>query len=196
VQLSARVGSRLREARPALTMSAQAARTGGGPVAWLQQQLRLGEPPRWAVLAVALVLAVSGCGTLFFWGSLYFGRELCVECVPFGLSTYRFLYWPMADFLLGALCLGSAMMLVRKAKFAFLAATTLALDFVLMAFLAWYQDLFVREKGGPPLQPQFLNLWFIGWGCFLLWFMAHWKQYWMGETSGPALPVARKRGTL
>ena len=85
-------------------------------------------------------------------------------------------------------------MLVRKSKFVFLSGVTLGFDFVFMALLAWYTDLFVRTELEGPLQPQFLNVWFLGWGSFLLWFMHHWRSHW-SSAKGTHLPL-RKTGAI
>mmetsp|Transcript_9990 Transcript_9990/g.25287 ORF Transcript_9990/g.25287 Transcript_9990/m.25287 type:complete len:162 (-) Transcript_9990:458-943(-) len=151
-------------------------------------------PPRWAVLAVAAVLAISGMGTFTFWAGQYLGYPPCVECVPFGLSTFRFLYWPLSDMFLCGLCLFTSFALVRRARFAYLAGVTLGFLFVFMALLAWSKDL----ATGMVMQPQYLNLWFAGWGSFMLWFMHNFRSHWQRAAGG--LPITagtqRKRGAI
>lgn len=157
----------------------------------VQALLRAAEPPKWAVVIVAAVLLISGCGTLYFWTSMYTGREYCVDCVPFGLSTYRFLHWPLSDFFLDLLCFSTAFGLLRKSKFVYLSGVTLAVDFIFMAVLAVYTDL----TSGKQTQPMFLNVWFVGWGSFLLWFMHYWRSHWT-SSSDEALPTQRRTGAI
>mmetsp|Transcript_6825 Transcript_6825/g.15296 ORF Transcript_6825/g.15296 Transcript_6825/m.15296 type:complete len:166 (-) Transcript_6825:354-851(-) len=145
-------------------------------------------PPQWAVYIVALVLFISGCGTFYFWFGLYIGKDFCVDCVPFGLSTFRFLHWPMSDFVLDVLCFVTCFSLVCKGRFVYLFGVTLGFLFIFMAFLAFFMDF----KNGNQTQPLFLNVWFIGWGTFMLWFMHHWRGHWSTSKSNePYLPLKR-----
>ena len=139
----------------------------------------------------------SGCGTFTFWLRLYLGYETCTECVPFGLSTYRFLFWPLSDAFLCFLCLSTGFLLIKTSRFAFLSGVTLGFNFCFMAILALYMDVFVRTEEEGSLQPLFLNVWFMGWGGFMLWFLHHWRTFFTSaKASYSSLPNQRKTGAI
>mmetsp|Transcript_11876 Transcript_11876/g.23312 ORF Transcript_11876/g.23312 Transcript_11876/m.23312 type:complete len:165 (+) Transcript_11876:163-657(+) len=157
----------------------------------VQEILNAKAPPALAVWAMVGALSLCALGTTLYWGNLYVGNEMCVECVPIGLSTFRFLHWPFCDFFMDFLYIATAIGLVRKSKFVYLSGVTLGFMFILMGVLGAYSTFIASE---PTEQPFFLDAYFVGFGGLLLALMHHWRGHW-SSTAQQGLPT-RKRGAI
>lgn len=124
-------------------------------------------------------------GSLAYWVLKLSGKE---TFVPFGLSTFRSLQWGNADAVLIVCCLVTAVLCLAtgvrgdgRSQAALRSAGVAGLVFVSMGLLGWYVDSDVggaaqawREavhlEEADELQPAFLNVWFLGWGGFCVWY--------------------------
>jgi uncharacterized BrkB/YihY/UPF0761 family membrane protein len=122
-------------------------------------------------LIVAIVFLISGLGSTAFWTFKYMGNE---RFVPFGLSTFRALNWPLSDFVLIFCCLYAAMTNGLNTPTAKRGCVVGGLGFIAQGILGFYIDssLTNRQQFGveaDELQPMILNVWFVGWGAFSVW---------------------------
>ncbi|GBG34307.1 Hypothetical Protein FCC1311_105302 [Hondaea fermentalgiana] len=156
----------------------------------VRQIINAKSPPWWSVWVFEVVLGLCALGTTLYWGNLYVGNETCIECVPIGLSTFRFLHWPFFDMFMLFLYVATMIGLVRKWKFVYLAGTTLGFMFIFMGLLGFYGG-FLRSE--PTQQPFFLDAYFVGFGGLLLAYFHHWRAHW--KSTSEALPT-RKRGAI
>jgi len=137
-------------------------------------------------------LLASALGTTIYWGGYLTGNEYCVDCVPIGLSTFRFLHWPFFDLIMDVLYVSTAVGLLVNWKYVYFSGMATGLLFLFMAVLAVYTDFVMNSQ----TQPLFLNLWFVFWGSFMVWFMHHWQNHWKAETSRASSNGLRKTGSL
>jgi len=126
---------------------------------------------RVAVLAIGIVYLISGLGSTAFWAFKYAGNE---RFVPFGLSTFRALNWPLSDFVLIFCCFYAALTCIPNSRKAPTGCIVGGAGFLAQGFLGLYIDSSrdTREQFGieaAELQPIFLNLWFVGWGALSVW---------------------------
>ena len=122
-------------------------------------------------LIVGIVFLISGLGSTTFWVFKYAGNQVFV---PFGLSTYRALNWPMSDFVLIFCCLYAAATTITDSPRASRGCIVGGAAFVAQGLLGFLVDSsqVYREQFGVEtieLQPMVLNLWFVGWGAFSIW---------------------------
>jgi hypothetical protein len=125
---------------------------------------------RLATLICGVILLISGLGTLTYWTMLWSGNEIFV---PFGLSTFRSLHWPLCDMFLLKNCLLSALLLLADHHLAYKASVLVGCVFVFMGLLGLALDSMPQwreEVAGAvdELQPMFLNLWFVGFGSVMV----------------------------
>jgi len=122
-------------------------------------------------LIVAIIFLISGLGSTTFWLLKYFGNEIFV---PFGLSTFRALNWPMADFVLVFCCFYAAIHAGFNTTVAKRGCIVGGLGFIAQGLLGFYVDssAATRHQFGvdvEELQPMVLNIWFVGWGALSVW---------------------------
>jgi hypothetical protein len=134
----------------------------------LPQSLRL---VRVLQLIVGIVFLISGLGSTAFWTFKYLDKE---RFVPFGLSTFRALNWPLSDFVLIFCCLYAAVTVGLNTPAAKRGCVVGGLGFIAQGLLGFYIDSSNarREQFGielDELQPMILNVWFVGWGAFSIW---------------------------
>ena len=127
--------------------------------------------PRLVLLIVGIVYLISGLGSTAFWTLKVSGNEIFV---PFGLSTFRSLDWPMSDFVLIFCCFFAAFHAVFNTSKAAMGCKVGGFAFIVQGILGFYIDSSpeTREQFGierKELQEAFLNFWFIGWGSFTVW---------------------------
>ena len=145
---------------------------------------------RLATLVCGIILLISGLGTMTYWALKWSGNETFgalvrarhartfskessrIGAVPFGLSTFRSLQWPLLDmFLLKQCAVGSAL-LVADHAYAPKVSIAVGLLFASMGVLGlaidsmpqWREELVGTVD---ELQPMFLNIWFLGFGGVL-----------------------------
>jgi len=122
-------------------------------------------------LIVGVVFLISGLGSSTFWLFKYAGNEIFV---PFGLSTYKELDWPLSDFALVFCCLYAALTTITNSASARKGCVVGGAAFIVQGLLGFYIDSSQdrREQFGVEsheLQPIFLNFWFVGWGSLSIW---------------------------
>jgi hypothetical protein len=125
---------------------------------------------RLATLVCGVILLISGLGTLTFWTMKWSGNEVFV---PFGLSTFRSLNWPLFDMFLLKQCLGGALLLLLDHHYAYKLSIFVGLVFVVMGLMGFCIDMMPqwREElvgSVSELQPMFLNVWFVGFGSVMM----------------------------
>ena len=122
-------------------------------------------------LIVGIVFLISGLGSTAFWAFKYFGNEIFV---PFGLSTFRALNWPLSDFALIFCCFYAAFTVGLATPSAKRGCVVGGLAFIIQGLLGFYVDSSssTRQQFGveaTELQPLVLDLWFVGWGALTIW---------------------------
>ena len=115
---------------------------------------------RLATLVCGVILLISGLGTLSYWMLKWSGNE---TFVPFGLSTFRSLQWPLLDMFLLKQCGLGAALLIADHAYAAKFAVAIGLLFMSMGVLGMAIDLMpqLREElvgSVTELQPMFLNV--------------------------------------
>jgi hypothetical protein len=124
-------------------------------------------------LIIAIVFFISACGSTTYWVFKYLDNEIFV---PFGLSTFRALNWPLSDFVLIFCCFYAALtnLFVRSPQLANRGCVVGGIAFIAQGLTGFYIDSSrdTREQFGieaEELQPFILNVWFVGWGAFSVW---------------------------
>lgn len=138
------------------------------------------------LIIVSVVFSLTTLGSASYWTLRALGVNVFV---PFGLSTFRSLNWPLADVALLLSCAyaaleaaGEAVRCVRGGsaqvfKDRLMGPTVGGLAFLAQGVFGFYIDSSndSREQFGVEsheLQPAFLNFWFVAWGAFCVWFGA------------------------